>query len=143
MINMVVMLPWEFRIDTRDMNSKDETAAQLMLDPQQCIFDKPDESRHWHLKALYVSKFVNGKPMSKILVDGGAATNIMSMTTFRRIGKGSKDLIKINVILKDFKGGTSKGGVINVKLTIRSKTITTSFFVISGKGLHSLLLRRD
>jgi hypothetical protein len=46
MINMVVMLPWEFRIDTRDMNSKDETAAQLMLDPQQCIFDKPDESRH-------------------------------------------------------------------------------------------------
>jgi hypothetical protein len=92
---------------------------------------------------LYVSKFVNGKPMSKILVDGDAATNIMSMTTFRRIGKGSKDLIKINVILKDFKGGTSKGGVLNVKLTIRSKTITTSFFVISGKGLHSLLLRRD
>jgi hypothetical protein len=142
MINMVVMLPWEFRIATGDMNSEDEIVAQLMLDRQLAIFDKLDESRHRHLKALYVSEFINGKKMSKILVNRGVATNIMSMTTFRRIGKGLKDLIKTNVILKDFAGGKSDG-VLNVKLTIRNNTMPTSFFIISGKGLYSLSLSRD
>ena len=32
---------------------------------------------------------------------------------------------------------------MNVKLTIESKTLLTTFFVIDGKGLYSLLLGRD
>jgi hypothetical protein len=80
---MVVMGPWEYRIAIGDTDSKDETIAQLMLDPQQAIFDNQDESKHPHLKVLYV----NGKAMSKILVDGSATINIMSMTTFRRFTK--------------------------------------------------------
>ena len=32
---------------------------------------------------------------------------------------------------------------MNVELTIRSKTLLTSFFVIDGKGSYSLLLGRD
>ena len=38
---------------------------------QQAIFDKL--AKHRHLKALYVKGFVDGKPMSKMLVDGGAS----------------------------------------------------------------------
>jgi hypothetical protein len=37
-LNMVVMLPWEFKIATGDMNCEDTTATQFMLDPQQTIF---------------------------------------------------------------------------------------------------------
>ena len=32
---------------------------------------------------------------------------------------------------------------MNVELTIRSKTLLTTFFVIDGKGSYSLLLSRD
>ena len=32
---------------------------------------------------------------------------------------------------------------MNIKLTIRSKTLLTTFFVIDGKGSYSLLLGRD
>jgi hypothetical protein len=68
----------------------------------------------------------------------------MSMTLFRRLGRGPEDLIKTNVVLKDFEGGTSEvEGVPNVVLTIGRKTIPTSFFIISGKGPYNLLLQRD
>jgi hypothetical protein len=72
------------------------------------LSSKNQPNKHRHLKALYVNRFVNGKPMSKIMVDGGAAVNIISMTTFKKFGMCVDDLIKINVILKHFEGDTSE-----------------------------------
>ena len=88
--------------------------------------------------------FVDGKPMSKILVDGGAFVNLLPYTTFRKLGKGIEDLIETDMMLKDFRGNASKTrGAMNVELTIGSKTLLTTFFVIDGKGSYSLLLGRD
>ena len=87
---------------------------------------------------------VDGKPMNKMLVDGGASINLMPYTTFRKLGKGPEDLMETDMMLKDFGGNTSKTrGTINVELTIGSKTLLTTFFVIDGKGSYSLLLGRD
>ena len=72
------------------------------------LFDKL--VKHRHLKALYVKGFVDGKLMSKMLVDGGAFVNLMSYTTFRKLGKGLGDLIETDMMLKDFGGNTSKTG---------------------------------
>ena len=73
---------------------------------QQAIFDKL--VKHRHLKALYVKGFVDGKPMSKILVDEGASINLMPYTTFRKLGKGPGDLTETDTMLKDFRGNASK-----------------------------------
>ena len=73
---------------------------------QQAIFDKP--IKHRHLKALYVKGFVDGKPMSKMLVNGGASINLMPYTTFGKVGKGPEDLIETDMMLKDFGGNASK-----------------------------------
>ena len=51
---------------------------------------------------------VNGKPMNKMLVDGGASVNLMPYTTFHKLGKGPGDLIDIDMMLKDFEGNASK-----------------------------------
>ena len=80
-------------------------AAKLTV-IQQAIFDKP--VKHWHSKALYVKGFVDGKPMSKILVDGSASINLMPYTTFCKLGKGQGDLIETDMMLKDFGGNASK-----------------------------------
>jgi hypothetical protein len=46
--------------------------------------------------------------------------------------------------LKDFAGnGSQARGVLNMELTISSKTLPTTFFMIDGKGSYSLLLGRD
>ena len=52
--------------------------------------------------------FVDGKPMNRMLVDGGVSVNLMSYTTFRKLGKGLGDLLETNMMLRDFGGNISK-----------------------------------
>ena len=88
--------------------------------------------------------FVDGKPMTKMLVDGGTAVNLMPYTMFHKLGKGPRDLLETDMMLKDFGDNASKTwGTVNVELTIGSKTMPTTFFVIDGKGTYSLLLGHD
>ena len=109
---MAFLLPLEFRaladqevyLDF-DESEYEEIVAKLTV-VHQAIFDKP--VKHRHLKALYVKGFVDGKPMSKMLVDGGAFVNLMPYTTFRKLGKGPRDLIETDMMLKDFRGNASK-----------------------------------
>ena len=91
-INMVFFLPAEFRAysneDPEEPEEIEEVMAQLTLQPQQDVFDKPE--KHRHLKPLYVKGYVDGKPMTKMLVDGGAIVNLMPYTTYRKHGKDPK-----------------------------------------------------
>jgi len=88
--------------------------------------------------------FVDGKPMTKMLVDGGAAVNLMPYTTFCKLGKGPEGLLEIDMMLKYFGGNASKTrGTVNIELMIGSKTLPTTFFIIDGKGTYSLLLGPD
>jgi hypothetical protein len=53
-------------------------------------------------------------------------------------------LIKTNVTLSDFNGQASKAqGVLNVDQTMGSKTIPTSYFIVSSKSTYTVLLGRD
>ena len=111
-IQMAFLLPSEFRalVDQRVYSDFDESEYEEMVakltDVQQAIFDKP--VKHRHLKALYIKGFVDGKPMNKMLVDGGASVNLMPYTTFRKLGKGPGDLLETDMMLRDFGGNTSK-----------------------------------
>jgi hypothetical protein len=115
--------------------------AQLML-AKQATFDKPVKNRH--MRPLYLRGYVNGKPLTKMFVDGGAAVNVMPYTTFRKLGMGLGDLTPMSIVLYDFAGNPSDTkGCVHVDLMIGSKTLLTTFFVIEGKGAYSLLLGRD
>jgi hypothetical protein len=96
------------------------------------------------LKALYLKGFIDGKPMTKMLVDGGATVNLMPYTTFKKLSKKPEDLCSTDMRLTDFSGKTSvTKGAIYVELTIGSKSLPTTFFVIDAKGSYSILLGRD
>jgi hypothetical protein len=68
-INMVFTLPVEFR-------DIEEEVAQMCLGPNEVVFEKNEESSQ-HLKPLYIRGHIDGKPVSRILIDGGAAINLM------------------------------------------------------------------
>jgi hypothetical protein len=102
------------------------------------------------MRPLYLRGYVNGKPLTKMFVDGGAAVNVMSYTTFRKLGMGPGDLTPTIIVLNDFSGNPSYSkGSVHVDLMIGSKTLLTTFFVIEGKGsklwvaAHLDLLRRQ
>ncbi|MVG17108.1 hypothetical protein EF849_22010, partial [Aeromonas jandaei] len=87
---MAFFLPSEF-VAPENQDVQDETysdfdesefqdlLAHLVL-AQKAVFDKP--IRHRHLKPLYMRGYVNGKSLTKMFIDGGAAINIMSYATF-------------------------------------------------------------
>jgi predicted aspartyl protease len=45
------------------------------------------------MRSLYLRGYVNGKPLTKMFVDGGAAVNVMPYTTFRKLGMGPGDMM--------------------------------------------------
>ena len=131
---MVFVLPSEFRAP----QPEELAIAQLDLGPQPIIFEKPKENSYKHLKGLYLKGFIDGKPMNRMLVDTGAAVNLMPYSVLRRLGRSTADLIKTNVMLNDFNGQPSEAkGVLNVELTIGRKTIPTSFFIVKQEYIHS------
>jgi hypothetical protein len=138
--NMVFMLPSEFCAP----RNEEVPIAQFDFGPRPVIFEKPREKSYKHLKALYLKGYINGQPVGRMLVDTGAAVNIMPYSMLRRLGHSNSDLIKTNVTLSDFNGQASETqGVLNVDLTVGWKTVPTSFFIVDSKRTYVVLLGRD
>jgi hypothetical protein len=110
---MVFVLPPEFYAPDR----KELPVAQLDFGPWLVIFEKPREKNYKHLKALYLKGYINGHPVNKMLVDTGAAVNIMPYSVLHRLGRSVEDLIKTNITLSDFNGQASEAqGILNMVL---------------------------
>jgi hypothetical protein len=138
--NMVFVLPLEFYAPDR----KELPVAQLDFGPWPVIFEKPREKNYKYLKAMYLKGYINSHSVNKMLVDTGATVNIMSYSVLRRLGHSVEDLIKTNIMLSNFNGQASEAqGVLNVDLTVGSKTVPTSFFIVSNKSVYTVLLGRD
>jgi hypothetical protein len=117
--------------------------AQFDFGPKEVAFTKPKESVN-HLKPLFVRGHIDGIPIAKMLVDGGAI-NLMSYSLYRKLGKHDDELIKTNMTLGGV--GTDNSikakGVTSVELTIGTKTLAAAFFVANVEGNFSLILGRD
>ena len=106
---MVFIMPKEFMAPCGEdhVPELEEAATQLNLEPLPTTFEKPEDGKRQHLKALFLKGFVDGKPVTKMLVDGGASVNIMPYAMLRKRGKSNEDLTKTNMMLKDFEGVVS------------------------------------
>ena len=62
------------------------------------MFKKPKESNN-HLKVLYMRGHVNGKLISRMLVDGGAIVNLMPYSLYKKLGEKDEELIKTNMMV--------------------------------------------
>ena len=145
-VNMVFILPREFMASASDEEDSnlEEAMAELNLEPMPATFEMPEEEERKHLKPLFLKGHIDGRPMSRMVVDGGATVNLMPYAVFRKIGKSDNDLIKTDMMLKDYEGKISPArGALCVDLTIGSKTLPTTFFIINGKGSYNLLLGWD
>jgi hypothetical protein len=64
-----------------------------------------------------------------MLVDGGAAVNLMSYSIFKKLGREDNELMKTNLTLNSM-GAMEARGVIAMELTIRSKSLAIAFFIV-------------
>ena len=121
-----------------------EEVAHLQFGPRDAVFQKPKESDN-HLKALYMRGHVNGKSISRMLVDGGAIMNLMPYSLYKKLGGKDEEFIKTNMTVSGVGGADPIGakGVASMELTVGSKTLATAFFVSEVQGNFSLILGRD
>jgi hypothetical protein len=101
-INLVFMLSVEFR-------GIEEEVTQMCLSPMEALFEKPEELSQ-HLKPLYIQGHINRKPISRMLIDGGAAINLMPYSVFKKLGREDYELMKNNLMLNVVGGGQPNGG---------------------------------
>jgi hypothetical protein len=124
-INMVFTLPPEFR-------GAEEEVAQMCLGPKETVFEKPEESSQ-HMKPLYVRGHIDGRPISRILIDGGAAVNLMPYSMLKKLGQEDDELVKTNLRINGVGGNSMEArGVVSMELTIGSKSLATAFFLRSN-----------
>jgi hypothetical protein len=96
------------------------------------------------MKPLYIKGHLDGTPVNRMLVDGGACVNIMPCSLFKRLDDEEGELMKTNMTLSGFLGEASEAkGIVSKELTVGSKTIPTAFFVVDVKGKYNILLGRD
>ena len=85
---------------------------------------------------------LNGKPISRMLVDGGAIVNLMTYSLYKKLVGKDEELIKTNMTVSGVGGGDPIGakGVASMELTVGSKMLATTFFISEVQGNFSLIL---
>jgi hypothetical protein len=117
--------------------------VQLELGVVRVVFEKP-EVLGGHMKPLYIKGHLDGTPVNRMLVYGGACVNIMSCSLFKKLGYEEGELMRTNMTLSGFLREASEAkGIISKELMVGSKTIPTAFFVVDVKGKYNILLGRD
>jgi hypothetical protein len=87
-----------FSTDYEIIGEGEEEMAQFNFGHKSVVFSKPTEAVN-HLKPLYVCGQINGKPISRMLVDGSAIVNLMPYSLYKKLGKLDSKLIKTNMTL--------------------------------------------
>jgi hypothetical protein len=134
-INMVFHLPMEFVLPEMEV-------AQLNLGAERVVFEKPEKLCQ-HMKPLYIKGHLDGRPVNRMLVEGGACVNIMPYV-FENLGHSEADLMKTNMTLSGFSSEASNAeGIVATELTVGSKRMSTAFFIVDMKGKYNVLIGRD
>jgi hypothetical protein len=88
----------------------------MCLSPKAALFEEPEVSSQ-HLKPLHIQGHIDGKMISMMLVDGGAAVNLMSYSIFKKLGREDDELMRTNLMLNGVGGNPMDArGVASIEL---------------------------
>jgi hypothetical protein len=107
------------------------------------MFEKPAKPGS-HMRPLYIKGHIDGTPVGCIIIDGGASVSIMPVALFEKLGCREGDLRRTNMSLSGFSGEPAEAkGIVSKEITIGSKTMPSTFFVVDVKGRYNVLLDQD
>jgi hypothetical protein len=70
----------------------------MCLGANEAMFEKLKESSQ-HLKPLYIQGHIDGRPISRMFIDGGTTINLMPYSLFKKLGTEDDKLMKTNLAL--------------------------------------------
>ncbi|KAM1515975.1 hypothetical protein ACFX10_015024 [Malus domestica] len=116
----------------------------LRIYTDEMVFSRPNSSLANHLKPIYVTAHLEGVPFKRILIDGGAAVNVLLAKQMKKMGRGTEDLIPTDLTVSSFSGAITKThGILPLEVDLRSKKIMLAFFMVDCTSTYGALLGRD
>nr|XP_027102928.1 uncharacterized protein LOC113724201 [Coffea arabica] len=96
-----------------------------------------------HNRPLFVSAYVREQKMSRVLIDGGSAVNIMSVRAMKELRISSDELSQSCLMIQGFnQGGQRAIGLIRLELLIGELSSSALFHIIEAKTSYNMLLGR-
>lgn len=156
--NVVYVISYEYDRVTEVVENEDYKEGELgkhkpicyffmdngCIEEQNAFFERPHEGMKNHLRPLFIMAKLENTTVKKILVDGGAAVNLMPHFLPEKIGKYDTDLWPHNMVLSSYEGNTGQTmGVIQVDVTVWSITRPTVSMVIASRASYNSLLGRE
>ncbi|CAL2272386.1 unnamed protein product [Prunus armeniaca] len=108
------------------------------------FFTRPTRSMTRHLRPLFISARINGVPFKKVLIDGGAAVNILPFKRLEKFGKSKSDLIPTELTVSNFTGTiTATHGILIAEFEVGLKNLLVSYLVVDSTSSYHALMDRD
>ncbi|KAM2029347.1 hypothetical protein ACFX16_040867 [Malus domestica] len=97
-----------------------------------------------HFKPIYVTVHLEGVLFKKVLINGGAAINVLPYKQMKRVYRSDEDLIPTNLIVSSFSRAiTRTHEILPLEVDLGSKQIMLAFFVVDSTSTYGALLGRD
>ncbi|CAL2277708.1 unnamed protein product [Prunus armeniaca] len=134
----------EETLEQQPGNPKNGRTANKPVAEQLC-FSKPTKEMTNHLRPLFITANFGGIPIPKVIVDGGAAINLLPHRMLSKMGRTEKDLIPRRLAVTNFAGGITKTReILDVDVIVGSKEQKIAFFVVDTTSTtYNALLGRD
>jgi hypothetical protein len=104
--------------------------------PQGGHFEKPEESSQ-HMKLLYIRDHLEGKLVSRMLIDGDIAVNLMLHSIFMKLGREDDKLVKTNLTINGMGGQPDGGPGCHLHGAHRREQVSC-YHVLHHRGARSL-----
>ncbi|XP_074265755.1 uncharacterized protein LOC141588199 [Silene latifolia] len=124
------------------MKEKCEPLSNRLDVSLQCALSFSDEDlllgSKPHNRPLYVSGYIRGQKVKRILIDGGSGVNIMPKATMNELGITMDELSSSRTMIHGFNlNGERAVGMIRVNLTMGDLSSDTLFHVMDENGTSS------
>ncbi|KAM1172778.1 hypothetical protein ACFX2G_023327 [Malus domestica] len=125
-------------------SSETSKEGPVRIYTDKMVFSRPNISLVNHLKPIYVTAHLEGVPFRRMLIDGGAAVNVLPAKQMKKLGRGTEDLIPTDLTVSSFSGAITKTlGILPLEVDLGSKQIMLAFFVVDCTSIYGALLGRD
>lgn len=111
---------------------------------KKVILEKPEERLARHLRPLHIKTYMEGQPINRVLVDNGAAVNILPTNIMNKLHKDESYMISTKINVYEFSNGISQTkGIMSIELMVSNRTTLTTFLVVDTTSSYNTLLGHD
>ncbi|KAM1882615.1 hypothetical protein ACFX13_004080 [Malus domestica] len=108
------------------------------------VFACPSSSMANHLKLIYVTAHLEGVPFKRVLINGGAAVNVLPYKQMKKMFRSERDLIPTDLTVSSFSIVITKmHRILLLEVDLGSKQIMLAFFVVDSTSTYGALLGKD